>query len=140
MRIGIINGPNLNEIGLREPEIYGHQTFEDAMNLWKASFPKVHLSLFQSNHEGALIDHIQEAKHKCVAFVINAAAYTHTSVAIADALRSCSIPIIEVHLSNIFAREPYRHHSFISPIAEACIVGMGMKGYEMAIRYLLDRS
>jgi len=139
MQICIINGPNLNEIGTREPEIYGTLTFQSAMDSWAKDYPDVQIELFQSNHEGAIIDHIQLRKPEVSAFIINAGAYSHTSIAIADALRSVDKPIIEVHLSNIFKREEFRHKSFIAPLAEACIVGMGMQGYKMAIKYLLEK-
>jgi 3-dehydroquinate dehydratase-2 len=140
MHICIINGPNLNEIGTRQPEIYGTLNFQDAMDLWQSKFPDLKIELFQSNHEGGIIDYIQEKKIECSGFIINAGAYSHTSIAIADALRSVHLPIIEVHLSNIFQRESYRHHSYISEVAKGCIVGMGMQGYELAIQSLLEDS
>ena len=140
MHICIINGPNLNEIGTRQPEIYGTLNFQDAMDLWQSKFPDLRIELFQSNHEGEIIDYIQLKKNECSGFIINAGAYSHTSIAIADALRSVHLPIVEVHLSNIFQRESYRHHSYISEVAKGCIVGMGMQGYELAIQSLLEDS
>lgn len=130
----------MNEIGTREPEIYGTLTFQSAMDLWQNKFPDLQIELFQSNHEGAIIDQIQEKKGVVDAFIINAGAYSHTSIAIADALRSVSLPIVEVHISNIYKRESYRHHSYISAVSDACIVGMGMKGYELAISFLQGKN
>jgi 3-dehydroquinate dehydratase-2 len=134
-KIHILNGPNLNLLGTREPEIYGHQTLQDIENLCKAKCDAhgFALDFSQSNDEGTLVGRIQNASNDATALIINAGAYTHTSIAIHDALKSVTIPIIEVHLSNIFAREAFRHHSYISPLAKGVICGFGSQGYLMAI-------
>lgn len=132
-RIQIINGPNLNLLGKREPTVYGSQTFEAYYEELKTVFPEVELSYFQSNHEGAIIDKIHEIGFDFDAIVLNAGAYTHTSVAIADAIRSVTTPVIEVHISNVFKREAFRHHSFLSEACKGCIVGMGLDSYRLAV-------
>lgn len=131
----ILNGPNLNMLGLREPEIYGHDTLDDIKGLCleAASALNIELTFRQSNHEGELVTWIQEARGKIDALAINAAAYTHTSVAIHDALKLLDIPIIEVHLSDPETREEFRHHSFIKPIATAVFAGHGAQSYTKAI-------
>lgn len=136
-KILIINGPNLNLLGQREPDIYGAETLQDLEQSLKGNYPEVDLTFFQSNHEGALIDKIHQAQG-IDGFVINAGAYTHTSVAIRDALAGMNIPFVEVHISNVYAREDFRHHSYLSPIAKAVICGMGFKGYHFAIDFLLN--
>ncbi len=136
-RILIINGPNLNLLGRREPEVYGSQTFEDYFATLLPQFPEVQLEYFQSNHEGALLDKIHEVGFSYEGIILNAGAYTHTSVALADAISGVKTPVIEVHISNVHAREAFRHHSYISPKAAGIIIGFGLKGYEMAIRSLL---
>jgi 3-dehydroquinate dehydratase II len=133
MKIIIINGPNLNLLGKRQPEIYGSKSFEDYLNELKARYPGISIDYFQSNHEGELIDKIQQAGFEYEGIILNAGGYTHTSVAIGDAVASIKTPVIEVHISNIFARETYRHHSYISPYARAIISGCGMEGYEYAL-------
>ena len=133
MRLIIINGPNLNLLGKREPEIYGHQTFEDYFRDLQAQFPQMQLEYFQSNIEGELIDKIQEVGFSYDGIILNAAAYTHTSVGIGDAIKAISAPVIEVHISNTFAREEFRHHSFISPHAKGVILGFGMQSYKLAL-------
>lgn len=132
-RIQIINGPNLNLLGKREPTVYGSQTFEAYYEELKTVFPEVELAYFQSNHEGAIIDKIHETGFNFDAIVLNAGAYTHTSVAIADAIRSVTTPVIEVHISNVFKREAFRHHSFLSEACKGCIVGMGLDSYRLAV-------
>jgi 3-dehydroquinate dehydratase-2 len=132
-RIQIINGPNLNLLGKREPEVYGDQTFEAYFQELKTLFPDSQLDYFQSNTEGVLIDKIHEAGFSCDGIVLNAGAYTHTSIAIADAVRSITVPVIEVHISNVFKRENYRHHSFLSEACKGCIIGFGMDSYRLAI-------
>ncbi|MGC6471338.1 MAG: type II 3-dehydroquinate dehydratase [Parvibaculales bacterium] len=136
--IYIINGPNLNLLGKREPEIYGTTTLADIETMCIGEAEKIGktVSFHQSNDEGKLVDLIQEARQDACALVINAGAYTHTSVAILDALQTLAIPIIEVHLSNIFSREEFRHHSYISPVARGVICGFGATGYSMAIQSL----
>ena len=133
-KILILNGPNLNLLGTREPEIYGTTTLADIQARCEAvaATHGAQVDFKQSNHEGELVDLIQGAGN-VLGIIINAGAYTHTSVAIHDALKSVDVPIMEVHLSNIFAREPFRHHSYISPLAKGVICGLGVKGYELAI-------
>ena len=136
-KISIINGPNLNTLGLREPHIYGHKTLTDINNDLLSIFKQqLNLSFFQSNHEGAIIDHIQSLA--CDGLVINPAGLSHTSICLRDALSALNIPIIEVHLSNIFAREAYRHHSFVSEISKGIICGLKHNGYEYAIRAIIS--
>jgi 3-dehydroquinate dehydratase II len=136
----ILNGPNLNLLGKREPEIYGRGTLADIETLCRETGKKLDLEIEfrQSNHEGELVDWIQEAGEESAAVIINAGAYSHTSVAIMDALKALPIPVIEVHLSNIFAREKFRHHSYISPIATGIICGFGPKGYQLGIEAVYD--
>ncbi len=132
----ILNGPNLNLLGTREPDIYGAATLGDIESSCRALGSELDLEVDfrQSNHEGELVTWIQEAKGRIDGIVINAAAFTHTSVAIPDALAAVDIPVVEVHLSNIFARETFRHHSNISPLAVGMITGFGAQGYELALR------
>lgn len=138
MKIAIINGPNLNKVGEREPEIYGTETFQDLLMRLEKTYPQVELVYYQSNSEGALIDYLQAANEEVDGIVLNAAAYTHTSIAISDAVRSMEIPVIEVHLSNTFAREKYRHKSYLSPHVAGVILGFGMQSYELAVQALLN--
>ncbi|GAB3556487.1 type II 3-dehydroquinate dehydratase [Spirosoma fluminis] len=133
----IINGPNLNLLGKREPHIYGSQTFLDYLKTVEELFPDVKLRYFQSNHEGEIIDKIHELGFTVDGIVINAGAYTHTSIAIADALSAVTAPAVEVHISNVHARESFRHHSYLSAKCKGVIAGLGLMGYELAIRYLL---
>ncbi len=137
MQIIIINGPNLNLVGEREPEIYGKIGFDEFMVQLQKLFPEHTISYYQSNIEGEIINQIQDARKTKDAIVLNAGAYTHTSLAIGDAVAAIQIPVIEVHMSNVFAREEIRHHSYISKYAKAVICGMGLQSYEMAIRYLI---
>ena len=136
----ILNGPNLNLLGTREPEIYGSTTLADIERdcARTAAAHGFTLDFKQTNHEGELVDQVQAARTSA-ALIINAGAYTHTSVALHDALKSLTIPIIEVHLSNIFAREPFRHHSYVSPLATGVICGLGARGYLLAIEALAAR-
>jgi 3-dehydroquinate dehydratase-2 len=136
-RIQIINGPNLNLLGKREPTVYGNLSFEAYLVELKKVFPEVELDYFQSNSEGILIDKIQEVGFMYDGIVLNAGAYTHTSIAIADAIRSVTVPVIEVHISNVFKREGFRHHSFLSEACKGCIVGFGMDSYRMAVDAIL---
>lgn len=140
MRISIINGPNLNLLGERQPEVYGNRSFDDYLAQLQAHFPSVEFQYAQSNVEGELVTLIQEARLSSDAVVLNAAAYTHTSIAIADAVASISIPVIGVHISNIYQREEERHIDLLAKYCEACVFGFGLKGYEMAINYLLHRQ
>lgn len=139
--IHVINGPNLNLLGIREPEIYGTTTLADieAMCDARAKSHGMSANCFQSNDEGELVNIIQQARNTASGLIINAGAYSHTSVAILDALQAVEAPIMEVHLSNIFAREEFRHHSYISGIAAGVICGLGAQGYEMAIDALAAR-
>ncbi|MCT4628611.1 type II 3-dehydroquinate dehydratase [Winogradskyella sp.] len=129
----IINGPNLNLLGKREPEIYGNQTFEDYFKTLQLKFSDVKLEYFQSNIEGELIDKLQEVGFNYDGIILNAAAYTHTSVGIGDAIKAIDTPVIEVHISNTFSREEFRHQSYISPNAKGVILGFGLQSYELAI-------
>lgn len=137
-RILLVNGPNLNLLGTREPEVYGHDTLAGIEALVSAVGAELGLEVraVQSNHEGELVDAIQSAREDCAAILINPAAYTHTSVAIRDALSAVALPVAEVHISNVHAREDFRHHSFVSPIAAFVIAGAGIQGYEFAVRRL----
>lgn len=137
MKIIIINGPNLNLLGKREPEIYGNITFEDYFIALKQRFGSLDIDYFQSNIEGELIDKLQEVGFTYDGIILNAAAYTHTSVGIGDAVKSISTPVIEVHISNTFAREDFRHHSYISPNVKGIIIGFGLKSYELALQSFL---
>jgi 3-dehydroquinate dehydratase II len=137
MNILIINGPNLNLLGKREPEIYGSETFNDFFSKLKLKFTNVELAYFQSNIEGELIDKLHEVGFTYDGIILNAAAYTHTSVGIGDAVKSINTPVIELHISNIHAREDFRHKSFIAPAAKGVIFGFGLKGYELAIQSFL---
>ena len=138
MKFLVINGPNLNLLGLREPQIYGSQNFEALQSFIKDTCANegIECELYQSNHEGAIVDKIQEAYQVFDGIVINPAAYTHTSVAILDALKAVSIPTVEVHLSDINSREEFRKHSYVSMIAIKTICGMGFEGYREAIKFL----
>jgi 3-dehydroquinate dehydratase-2 len=138
MKIIIINGPNLNLLGKREPEIYGNQTFETYFESLKSKYPTIELSYYQSNIEGELINKLQEVGFDHHGIVLNAAAYTHTSIAIADAIKAIKTPVIEVHISNIHARESFRQHSYIAANAKGTIVGLGLQGYELAIKSFID--
>jgi 3-dehydroquinate dehydratase II len=138
--IFVLNGPNLNLLGTREPAVYGRDTLADVRARTEARAKALGLAIDfrQSNREGDLVDWIQEAKGKAAGLIINAAGYTHTSVAILDALQAVELPAIEVHLSNIFRRERFRHHSFVSGGVKGVICGLGAKGYELAVEALAD--
>lgn len=138
MKIIIINGPNLNLLGKREPEIYGSTSFEDFFKELQAKFPGIDLSYFQSNVEGELINKIHEVGFSYDAVLLNAGGYTHTSVAISDAIASIKTPVLEVHISNIYKREEFRHKSIISKECVGMISGLGLKGYELGIFYFLN--
>jgi 3-dehydroquinate dehydratase II len=137
MKILILNGPNLNLLGKREPEIYGSLTFIDYYSELEKKYTNLQLNYFQSNIEGELINKIHEVGYTYDGIILNAGAYTHTSIAIADAIKAITTPVIEVHISNTFARENYRHHSYLSPNCEGIIVGFGLKSYELAIQSFL---
>ena len=141
MHLLVINGPNINMLGIREPDIYGKSTYADLCNMItaKAGEMSVSVELFQSNHEGAIVDKIQEALGKADGIVINPAAYTHTSVAILDALKAVQIPTCEVHISDVNSREDFRKISFVGMYAEKTIAGYGFDGYIMAMEYLKEK-
>ena len=134
IKIIVINGPNLNLLGKREPEVYGNQSFEDYFQVLQKKFPQLELHFFQSNIEGELIDKLHEVGFDFDGVVLNAGGYTHTSVAIADAAKAIATPVVEVHISNTFSRESFRHQSFLSPNAAGVIVGFGLKSYDLAIQ------
>lgn len=138
MRVLIINGPNLNLLGTREPSIYGTYTFTDFLSRLQIKFPQVEVIYHQSNCEGAIIDWLHQYDNKVDGVVINAGAYTHTSLAIHDAIRAITTPVVEVHISNVYAREPFRHRSMIAPACKGAIAGFGLTSYELAINYLLS--
>ena len=142
MKILVINGPNLNLLGIREPAIYGKGTYADlvAFIRQRAEALGAEVEVFQSNHEGAIVDRIQAALGREDALVVNAAAYTHTSVAIHDALKAVALPVVEVHLSDPFRREEFRHRSFVEPVALRTIVGKGFDGYAEALELLVKRQ
>lgn len=141
-KILILNGPNLNLLGRREPEIYGSQTFEDYFEILKSEFPQAALEYFQSNHEGALIDKLHAVGFDAdyLGIVFNAGGFTHTSVAIGDAIAGIKTPVVEVHISNVHARESFRHHSYLSAKAAGIIVGMGIIGYKFGVEFLLSQQ
>lgn len=134
----IINGPNLNLLGKREPEVYGSTTFADYFKELQQKFPQAELHYFQSNIEGELIDKIQEVGFDYDGIVLNAAAYTHTSVGIGDAIKAVTTPVVEVHISNTHKREEFRHFSYISPVAKGVILGFGLQSYDLAIQSFLS--
>jgi len=133
MKIIIINGPNLNLLGKREPEIYGSQTFEDYLNVLNKKYPDVELSYYQSNVEGELINKLHEVGFNYDGIILNAGAYTHTSIGLGDAVKGIKTQVVEVHISNTFGREEFRHQSYISPNAKGVILGFGMQSYELAV-------
>lgn len=136
MKIQIINGPNLNLLGVREPGIYGDSSFESYLPQLRAKFPDVEIEYFQSNCEGALIDKLQEVGFSYDGVVLNAGAYTHTSIALHDCIRSLQCPVVEVHISNVHQREAFRHHSYIASACVGVICGFGLKSYELAVEGL----
>ncbi len=138
MKLLIINGPNLNLLGKREPHIYGNQDFDSYLKTLQAMFPEVELSYYQSNHEGAIIDKLQQSNQQYTGIILNAASLTHTSVGLADVIAAIDTPVIEVHISNPMAREEFRHVSYISAKAIGTVSGLGLYGYEVAVRYFLQ--
>ena len=137
MKITIINGPNLNLLGTRETDIYGSQNFDSYLDSLKSSFPNITFDYFQSNIEGEIINHIHESKD-CDGIILNAAAYTHTSIGIADAVKSIDCKVIEVHISNTYSREEFRHNSFLSPVVDGIIIGFGLNSYKLGIESLVN--
>lgn len=136
MKIQIINGPNLNLLGTREPETYGNQTFEEYFAILKNRFSEIELAYYQSNVEGELVNKLHEVGFSVDAIILNAGAYTHTSVALHDAIAAIKTPVIEVHISNVYAREEFRHKSLITSKCVGLITGFGLEGYAMAIQYI----
>ena len=139
MKILIINGPNLNLLGTREPTVYGNQTFEEYLTTLKAKFPVVQFDYFQSNVEGELINALHKADKNVDGVILNAGAYTHTSIAIADAVAGISVPVVEVHISNIFAREDYRHVSYLGKHCKGSVSGFGLMSYDLALQYFISQ-
>ncbi len=136
-RILVINGPNLNMVGVREPSIYGDRTMDDIMVSLRDAFPEAELEEVRTNDEGPIVNAIQQAAGKMQGIVINAGGYSHTSVAIRDAIAAVDVPVVEVHLTNLLAREPFRHVSLIGGVCAGSIMGLGAQGYSLAVRYLL---
>jgi 3-dehydroquinate dehydratase-2 len=139
MKIAIINGPNLNLLGRREPEVYGSLTFEQYLETLKSTFPTVEFAYFQSNVEGEIVNHLHEVGFSYDGILLNAGAYTHTSVAIRDAIAGIKTPVVEIHISNIYAREEFRHTSLTAAKAVGVICGLGMKGYALGVQFFLDK-
>ena len=137
MKILVLNGPNLNLLGKREPEIYGKQTFNEYFEELKQNFKNIELSYYQSNIEGELINKLHEVGFDYNAIIFNAGAYTHTSVALGDAIKGITTPVIEVHISNVHSREDFRHTSYIAPVCKGTIAGFGLKSYDLAIQSFL---
>lgn len=140
MKIQIINGPNLNLLGMREPEVYGKRSFSDYLEVLKNRYPQVDFSYFQSNVEGEIINQIQESGFVSDGIILNAGGYTHTSVAIRDAVSSIEVPVIEVHISNVHAREEFRRHSMLSAVCAGVILGFGLNSYRLAVEAILTRN
>lgn len=139
MHLTIINGPNLNLLGTREPEIYGSRSFDEFLEELKQRFTEIDFDYFQSNHEGELIDKLQSSSSQTDGIIFNGAGYTHSSIALADTIAAIATPVVEVHISNIHAREEFRHKSYTASKAIGVITGMGLEGYALAVRYFLDR-
>ncbi len=139
MKIQIINGPNLNLLGVREPGIYGDNSFESYLPVLRAQFPDVEIDYYQSNVEGELINKMQEVGFSCDGIVLNAGAYTHTSIALLDCIKSLTAPVIEVHISNVHSREEFRHHSMISPACLGVIAGFGLDSYRLAVEAIVRK-
>ncbi|SFJ82946.1 type II 3-dehydroquinate dehydratase [Myroides guanonis] len=137
MKIAILNGPNLNLLGKREPSIYGYQSFDQFFLLLKEQFPQVSFTYFQSNHEGELIDSLHKYGFEYDGIILNAGAYTHTSIAIADAISAIESPVIEVHISNVHSRESFRSHSYIAAVCKGSISGFGLNSYTLALQSFL---
>lgn len=138
LHLAIVNGPNLNLLGTREPEVYGSRTFDDYLADLRSQFPDCELVYYQSNVEGELINHLHSCMGKVQGIILNAGAYTHTSIALADAVAAINIPVVEVHISNVLAREDYRKTSYISAKCVGSISGLGLNGYALAVKYFAD--
>jgi 3-dehydroquinate dehydratase-2 len=139
LRLAVVNGPNLNLIGTRETDIYGNEKLDDYLDNLKQQYPSITLGTYQSNVEGEIINYLHSCRGKIQGIIFNGGGYTHTSVAIADAIAAIDIPVIEVHISNIYAREEFRRHSITASKCVGCITGLGLKGYALAIDYFIDR-
>lgn len=139
MKLHIVNGPNLNLLGKREPEVYGHQSFENYFQSLQTQFPEIELAYFQSNHEGELIDFLHQVGFSSQGIILNAGGLTHTSVSLADAVAAIPTPVLEVHISNVHAREAFRHKSFLSPVCVGSIIGLGLEGYALGIRFFASK-
>lgn len=137
MKIQIINGPNLNLLGMREPEVYGSNSFNDYLHLLRSEFPGLEISYFQTNVEGEIINKLHEAGYGCDGIILNAGGYTHTSVAIRDAIKAVPAPVIEVHISNVHSREEFRHNSMISAVCKGVIAGFGLDSYQLAVESII---
>lgn len=140
MKILIINGPNLNLLGVREKGIYGNQSFENYLEILRKNFPQIELSYFQSNIEGELINKLHQNGFSADGIILNAGGYTHTSIALADAISAITTPVVEVHISNIYARESFRHHSYLSSRCAGVICGFGLDGYRLAVEYFRNKK
>ena len=140
MKILIINGPNLNLLGKRQTGFYGNMSFEEYLQILKTKFSSIEIEYFQNNHEGAIIDKIHSAENIFNGIVLNAGAYAHTSIAIADAIQAIAVPVIEVHISNVYSREKYRHFSYLSAHCKGMIVGLGLDGYRLAIEHFMNSN
>ena len=140
MKILVINGANLNLLGRRQPEIYGRESFEDYLGALRARYSEHTIDYYQSNIEGELVDALQRAEGAYDGVVLNAGGYTHTSVVLRDAIAAISVPVVEVHISSILAREEFRHISLIAPVAKGSIMGFGMESYRLAVEYLVNRA
>lgn len=137
MKVIIINGPNLNLLGKREPDVYGSESFESYLTTLRNKYLNIEIEYYQSNIEGEIINKIQETGFNHQGIILNAGAYTHTSIGIADAIKAITTPVAEVHISNTFSRETFRHQSYISPVAAGVVIGFGIKGYELALQSFL---
>lgn len=137
MKIQIINGPNLNLLGMREPEVYGSNSFNDYLQLLRSEFSELEISYFQTNVEGEIINKLHEAGYGCDGIILNAGGYTHTSVAIRDAIKAVPAPVIEVHISNVHSREEFRHNSMISAVCKGVIAGFGLDSYQLAVESII---
>lgn len=140
MKIAIINGPNLNLLGKRETDIYGNQSFESYFETLCEKYPKVEFTYFQSNVEGVLVDKLQEVGFTYDGIILNAGAYTHTSIAIGDCIAAIESPVVELHISNVYAREEFRHQSYLSSVCKAIIAGAGLDGYRLAVEYFMGKN
>lgn len=140
MKIEIINGPNLNLLGVREPEIYGHSSFDGFLDSLRKRYADIEIGYYQSNEEGALVTRVQEAGFASDGIILNAGAYTHTSIALHDAIKAVSAPVVEVHISNVHQREEFRRHSMISPACKGVICGFGLDSYRLALEALIEAA